>query len=277
MPRPFAVQIEEGGSGAGITHWMAVFGCARKVFLKKRHRVTTGSIATRTGTGYHGYQQCYHEQQIRGLDTKLVRFRQSNSRPWDPGEVALAAAERLFRNYRTKYPPDMFGKVLYTEKFLEVKDAPWLPEKMRITARLDMVVEATRKSAKLLFELTDLKLEPGIYVIDFKTLSNARWLPQYKLAVQLGFYQLIWNLDKRRRSAKNGLIVPVAIKDKNESRPYRFVHIPPPTRNTERIVYNALLQARDAMSVPIPKCNPNHCYDFGEECVFYATGRCKRY
>lgn len=277
MTRPFKIQIHTGGSGRGISHWMSWLDCARKTHLKGKYRGDLGTVATNTGTAYHGYQQCYHEQQIRGLDTNLVRFRQSNSRPWDPGETALAAGERLFRGYRVKYPPDMFGKVLYTEKFLEAKEAPWLPEKMRITARLDMVVEATTKSVAKMFELTGLLLKPGVYVVDFKTLGSARWINQYALEPQLGFYQLIWNLDKRRKSAKNGLIVAVAIKDKAESNPYRFIIIPPTTKDTERMIYNALRQARDASHALVPETNVRHCFAYGEECFFHATGRCKRY
>ena len=173
------------GSQSGYHYWKDWHTCPRKRFLDDQ-RISLGQTRRSSdnpnfaiGSIWHGFMEPFFKGN-RKLDTTLVRFSQGNRRIWEPAESARATGTRLFKDFRVKYKPDIFGKPVAVEKLHRVTKADWLPEGMVLTARLDLETKVAKKhTTKMAFEF-GVNVPIGDYVVDHKSAGSTRFFNNYE-------------------------------------------------------------------------------------------------
>jgi hypothetical protein len=267
------------GSGTGTSYYGQWHYCPRKRYLDDL-RIKMGLTTSMSdnenfaiGSVWHALMRIYFEDKVgRGFDTQLVRFAHSRRRPWAPAERARIVGERLFKDFRVKYPQDIFGKPTAVEKLYKATKAPWLPEGMILTGRMDLETYATKNHAKRIFAEFGLPIEPGEYIVDHKSSGGPRFLNSYEWSIQFVLYQLL-----RRKKGIKGLLANVGIKS-NPSQ-FRLIYIPPPSQDQVKMATEWLLQAKGFMSERPARCHAHHCYDYGsaQACPYGVSGECRRF
>ena len=109
--------LPHGGSGAGISTWMARgTGCLIAADLADQHPRKCGNQSLVIGTMTHEYLRLWRSGQIAA--GARVAFVDSHCGE-DPEDEWQDEAYRLFQNYSENESPNKFGPILWTEKHLE--------------------------------------------------------------------------------------------------------------------------------------------------------------
>ena len=135
--------LNRGPSPHGWHTWSPYLECPKRAAqLAGASRGGPTKPALLAGLIYHAFQEIYRSTGNRAIDTTTIEFSHSEGVAPDALRSARLIAERAFRIYRTKFPPDYFGKVLGTE----VSIAGVLPHIGKATARLDLLVQVKHAS-----------------------------------------------------------------------------------------------------------------------------------
>lgn len=273
-----------GGSPRGISFYKNAAGCGRRAVLdaeEKAQQTETGVIGEGSedvnhfavGVHYHRL----HELAIRG---------QRADEAWDMSDSAmspsLVEALRLFRGYMSMWGSvgaRFGGRTVATE--VSIPATPAGAEAIRaqfgddLTGRIDAVVDIDNPSAAQVN--TGLVIEPGRYLVDFKTASSHSqqhdWT--FRFSEQAAAYLHIYNLENPGNPAK-GMIFDLIVKHKNlVNKSFgAFLQIAavddvPMLRNLVQIGSHNMKDGG--------KANPTQCISGFQPCRHFKSGKCGRY
>jgi len=265
-----------GGSGFGQTFWRSlVYGCARRTLLGRKAKgddYSYMSPALVTGTIYHRLQEEYHTRK-EPWDVESVTYR-----PMPANVEAVLLGERLFRAYRARWDPDVFGDTVATEQRVEVPGGLGFPE---LAVTIDHTVKLNKRDVPRIRRVRHANLSPGYWIRDYKALSS--WgqsdFEKYTRDLQFMIYQMGWQAAHPKRKLQ-GMIIDVVTKT-IEPRFYAVVIRPPSARDRKIVKAFAELatavweQWKDLEAGDVP-CNPERCFDWHRTCP-YLNRACKRY
>jgi len=266
------IELHEGGTPHGITtieEW--VNGCSQKVYLNSQgEREQGSSLPLLTGTLLHALLEHYYKTQ-EAFDTDTISWKGADltNPSWPAAEMKAVSA---FREYRMHHAPDEWGAVLHTEFGFEINEhsvigvAPF-------TGRIDLIVQVSKKSAKVLKRTRGVDIEPGIWVVDHKSTSglNPNSVERHKLSLQGTAYTL---------AAEHVLKRPITgflINLIEVAQTHRVFTLP---------VFPSVLAERRLLAVTQAKCmatwpslenhrpNVSRCFDYNSVCPHWVSARC---
>lgn len=262
--------LNSTSSGTGNSFYNQA--CPRRAKLDKEFPELRPAFELQVGLIFHKLQELWRTDLLRAI--ALPEQEEVNND--DP----IAEAQRLFRAY-VSYYGDEQGK---PKDFITAAvEAPVLDEGefgVPFTMRTDAVVEATDLGCKL----RGLKLEPGFYLLDYKT-TGAKQSDQCikdDLNTQFKAYIHIWNKNKPECQVK-GLIVDRIIRYK------RDMMKPDPVTGLPKGLESTLIKAPTEKEVEAIKryyqwkkeflqtdyCNLDAC-SYPRICRHYTQGTCDR-
>jgi hypothetical protein len=244
-------------------------------------RTSMDTVATLTGSIYHKYQEIYrtHDKMQLGL----IDVSPSMLLTCDEFDQAKSMAVKLFDAYRGLYGPDDLGKVLAIEKALPSTEAFANKIHKRLglsaTCRIDLVVRVNRKVADALSERAGDDIEPGVWIVDFKTMSRRfqSSIDEYRTSIQFTMGQLLWNQENPRNKAK-GTLVDVAIKTSQPK--FELVKVGPLTSKRERTLSDQMalsdanVNTEDDLG-PYVQPNTAWCHAY-KTCMYETNGECPK-
>lgn len=266
------------GSPAGVHHHMQNITCARKAQLDQMRReqglpTPGGNKNTTIGSIAHGYMAIYYRggAKRRGFDTAKIQFRHKlqTETYWEECQVE---ADRVFRAYRATFSPVELGKVVAVEEPFVVKEAPWLPEGLVLTGRVDLIVDINAKVAKALSRWGHFL--PGRYIVDHKFVSriSPALLTSYNLSLQFVTYPQAWEAARPRGKPIAGTIVNIITK---ETKP-KFRRYQIPRQDDEVALLQSFLELSKKRALA-GEANLLACGNWQEPCGYFLTGECRRY
>jgi hypothetical protein len=287
-PSPILHTLPSGGSGQGLTYWTDEAICPRRAWLNKNEgsRGLPHDKALQAGVIYHALQDLYRRFPEPGFDTVRVEYVQDSGDREDVDEAARLEAERLFREYRTRFKPTDLGHVTSVEKFYDVSniELPWKPYGMPLTCRVDLETKIGATAQQRIRIARGVNVPLGNYIVDFKT--DAYRTPvtreRYLAEIQFPLYMLIRNAVEKKRPPVVGALIDVAFKTKSPD--FDLIYIPPPSKDTTEIVSAFLWhawkifqqEAQEAQNGDIPRTNPRACYSWNRPCPWLVAERCNR-
>ena len=275
-------QNEHGHSGRGLSWWSSFTNCPRRENLNNQLGLSQeeSDILTPTGVGsvFHKILEYYY----RGELDKIA---------WDLDNPNVVEALRLFGGYKLRFRPDEFGEVIGCEMDAvsgELSNAPTLSGPLGVqpfSARFDMVVCVDDKAlASLSGPPRYLPLmEPGVYIIDTKTMGLRPSDIDQKLRMRLQFtaYQMLWNNSQElieKYGPCKGFIANCVVKHKMlHDGSFFSVYCTPPSADQQQAVRSYLqycFALREAHGENF--ANASRCDTYGI-CPHYTSGLCKRY
>lgn len=281
--------VSSGGSGFGISFWKNWLGCQAKAMqleelaaearAKKTPAKLTEDKALLIGTIVHSYLELYYSlpgQRALKLNTTAVEFMDDTGNKLDVVADARLEAERIFRIYRARFPPNELGKVISVEEQLEGDAIDQAVHCRPFTSKPDLVVKIGQADIKRLKKTRriDLKdLGPGYYAVDHKTGGDGEYADEAYTNETQFTSQLLGLQAKYPRRAFKGLLVNVLPKDKRPD--FRTVVVPFPSSAKQQVLFSmlALAQRRryEAYKADGRFAYPNvtHCFDYRKRCAFY--------
>lgn len=290
--------FKHGGSTHGMSKWETAAKCGRKANLKVIHRERLDSArrqevenaeeveALETGTYYHALQ----ENGLRG---------QLEGAVWDQTDEAynihFTEAVRLFRGYQDAYGSALkrwganlvgveipLGGEPGSDLALEIERRMGAP----LTGRADAIIEIVDPAVAL--ENTGLDLEPGCYLLDFKTAKqkNSKQDWQFTFGNQEIAYTLMYNVEHPEAPIK-GFLFDLVVRhvklrkepelDKNgkvKAGKSFYAYLAQALDGDEAII-RALLDA-GAQNMAADRANPAECFSGFGACPFFEMGICNR-
>lgn len=278
---------QHGSSGRGISYWAKAASCGRKANLEEAAGPREARVegmdddpdALMVGTYYHQL----HEMKIRGQTSDLV---------WDGQNEAFTPsfteAVRLFRGYMDHWGSvgaRWGGHVVGTEVGIPQTDAG--RAKIRklfgddVTGRVDALVEVTDPAQ--VYENTGLTLEPGLYLLDFKSLKSHseqhRW--SYGFSLQAATYLEIYNLEHPEAPAKGMLFDCIfkhkalrKIPDAKGGSSFQ-AYLQAPNPSDPQVIEALVTLGKRNVSEDI--ANPAECLSGFSPCFWFRSGKCPRY
>jgi hypothetical protein len=277
-----------GGSARGISFWSKAATCGRKAVLDEQIKEEEADTHTdeedvgpmAVGTHYHRL----HELAIRGQRFDEV---------WDMRDSAMSAAMleaiRLFRGYQRDWGSvgqRFGGTAVGTEVGIPATEAgaQAIREEFGddLTGRIDAIVDVTDPEAA--FQGCGLALEPGRYLVDFKSLksNSAQHEWNYRFSLQAATYLHIYNLENPENPAK-GMIFDIIFKhanlrkvaDKKGGASY-MAYLQLPNSEDPKVI-QSLVQLGKRNIENEGATNPASCFSGFSPCKHFVSGRCGRF
>lgn len=278
LPTVIIPDWKSGPSSNGNSYWDRFqSGCPHQAGLDKQYADALRELAieadlpeaTDVGSAFHKILEHYY----RGTLSQVA---------FDDSIHYVKEALRLFKTYRSRFPPDEFGKVVGSE--IEFS----LPESLALdlvgvpafTGRIDLVVEVTQEAVEGLRRMEGRNLvslvTPGIYLIDHKTMKRHDRDVEKKFyhGFQFHVYQAAWNALYPDRPALGAIANCIT----RTLLPETFsVFVPPPTP-----VQCAAFKAHYAKSYALKQFfgddfkNRSKCFDWNKTCAHFNSGACDR-
>lgn len=268
------VYTMEGGSSAGFHHHMKFGQCPKKATLDGQHGDGPHNYSQGTAEGKvgHAFAELYYSGHV--FDPEDVLF--------DPPPPAWIRTEmsRVWREYRVKFPPDEFGRVISVEEGLggplveaAVGVAPY-------TMKADLVIhlENEEQCARLVSLRPELTgIQPGRYGVDHKFLKRkpSNLGLKYPNSLQFVGYQLGWNA-VHPETPVDGWIVNIVVKTKEVQ--FYSLFVPPPTELQVKAL-RVNLKFWKFIKEHFPNqtnAQEDYCFGFVEPCYWWKTGVCDR-
>jgi hypothetical protein len=282
--------IGGGGSGYGISFWKMWMVCVMRAHLAELAMVEArkrkepikmpAKKALVTGTVAHGFLELYYKLAMKNalkalkLNTLAVSFVDDAGDPLDVAEDGRLEGERIFRAYRSVYPPDELGEIVEVEKRYE---GPVIEKAVGIspfTFKPDMAICLDTSDTKRLVKTRRIKIAQGYWLVDHKTSGEREWTDRMFMdEVQFIAYCVAWQALYPKREL-NGLLVNVLPKTKRPE--FRTLVVPFPSPKRQQVLFNFLRQAQEKRAFAeeqFLKANITQCYN-PEPCAF--LGVCDR-
>ena len=253
----------EGGSGHGVSYWMAFLKCPKRYQYERQETMDERSPdgappAKETGTLVHKLLELYYDPSL--TDDHILEYDEGNDNP------AWHEALRLFEAYRERYPRNELGDVLHTELGLESRDSLESFGVDKFTGKLDAIIYLDEEAVDVLTMVRPTLgvLNPGIYLVDHKTAkSNMSTLPtQVKASFQFTAYQMLYQ-ERFPDLPIQGLIANYIFKHKNmdPDKSFRSLWVPPPSDEKKAALKETLAFAYDMkMRYGEGHANPAWCF-----------------
>lgn len=287
-PLPILQSLQGTGTPAGISGIRELAnGCAKKYWLNKDSEDTDslGSGALQIGTIAHALLARYYDSQDQRWAASAIKYTSTST--VDP--ECRREAERIFKAYRIRFPPNELGKVVGVEYSLPEKvNSEWNFETVQArtvgeavgiypySCQIDLAVDIKAKDVKRLRATRKLHLtKPGLYLVDHKTASsygNAA-MEKYIHDVQFTAYMMAWNAAYPEKQCK-GMLVNVLIKTKEPR--FETILVPPPNKKSKAIVRKIANRASIYIKNNYQAPNPDRCFDWGRSCKYLRSGECQR-
>ena len=204
--RVLSLAANSGGSGKGMSYYSVAARCGRKANLDTARReqfrdANAPAPATKNhfvvGSVYHKLQELAHGP-VNDLPIIDLNERWANPN--------VAEGVRLFKGWLRTWGAGFWGRTVAVEEHLEDTETFGVP----VTAALDMVVymdtEACERAKR-----RGLTLEPGHYIVDWKTADGPSNGVAYSEGIQALWYCYVWN-NQHPNMPVNGIIFDVVNK-----------------------------------------------------------------
>lgn len=289
-------ELETGSSDDGHHAIESFLACPRKARLdaeKKKEWRESGAPFTlensyyHIGVLFHAYQDLFVTGQIHSpKDLDDVEFvTDDRDRQVIIDYEANVEAKRLTAAWMTTYPHNLFGTALQTEfKLPHDQRVLDVVGRERFSGRIDLATKLDKKGAVRLANITEqfamhrLELDPGIYVIDWKTSSSAYGSlgDEYGNSFQIVGYMAAWNALFPKQQVTGALVV-VAVKTKTPK--FIFIRRGPPTPHELEALRTRHATERIFRAHPVLNnwANTGKCFPFLlKPCAHWISGACKR-
>ncbi len=257
-PKRTLTILNNGGSGRGPSHHMAVLRCPKRAVRRAEEKAANPQVyplkgAAGIGTVFHFFAEHYYDPN-KTLDGTVVKVTDLSE------ESVLQDGMELWRGYRSVYPDvGMYGEVVGTEIHLD-------DEELRLTGDIDMVVRMDATACRTFEHLANLEhetLTPGIHILDWKSKtrmpggSEAEVQRKWAARLQFSLYPMLWDRANPDEPCQGVLVVmPVkGLKGKPYSRErVKFYHIPTPseTRREAMLAFLTNAQALEEQAIAFP-------------------------
>jgi hypothetical protein len=254
---------------------MAFGKCPRAATLSAKHEHNSGSRGTREGTIGHAFCELYYGGQKFEPNEVIFTPKQ------DPAEVE--EMERVWLQYRDKFPRDEWGEILSIEEHLsgpEVENAVGIAP---YTGKVDFVCKLGDEESILRLVdsrpgLRNAPLKPGMVLGgDHKFLSrrNSNQEDKYIQSLQFTGYQLAYNAVHPEQPCE-GWIVNTVIKTKTVQ--FYTMFVPPPTEKQIKALRDALHYWKFLKEEFPEQTNPleDYCFGYVDPCWWLRQGMCDR-
>lgn len=300
------ITIEGKSSGRGLSYWTQFLRdpCMRKIRLAgELDEATESSDALQRGVVFHKLAELYHTGQLTmdrladGFD-----FVKPDGSTYEIGPKALSEAMTLATHWFTGVAPNGLGEVLGAEvKF----PAPDGPARAALNAILPHLDEGFTGAADLVTRIRSMSeaalvadafsqmgaplpmdLDPGIWLWDFKTVTDVSSAFRYESGYQEINYPWLFSLDNPdlRPEIRGFIYLVISIGRKRVPEPSIEVVVHP-FPNEEKISamirrLNAAKRVKDALMVDEDAPNRDACapkYANYPWCPFLTNGQCNGY
>jgi len=281
-------QTQHGSSGRGISFWSKAATCGRKANLDeaagpreaRQEAMDDDPDALMVGTYYH----LLHEFRAKGALDGLVW--DQTDQAWTP---SFTEAVRLYRAYVGHWgdPGQRYGgRIIGTEVPIPATDVG--KGRIRemfgddVTGRVDAILEVIDPAVAL--ENTGLELQPGVYLLDFKSLKahseQHRW--SYAYSLQAATYLEIYNLEHPEAPAL-GMIFDCIMKakhikkevDAKTGRSSYQAYLQLPAQNDKKVIEALVTIGKRNVNEDI--ANPSQCLSSWTPCYWFKSGKCQRF
>lgn len=274
MGIPIVGTEASSASVAGMSYWSSFHACPKQRYLDNLYGIGTDETeqeALGTGAVFHKLMELYYTNQLDQAELNL-------------DNANVVEGYRLFKGYKDLFPPDEFGEVIGCEfPFLIPEDYPTNVVGVRpFTGRIDMVVRLDDTHVQRLRETRNLPLmEPGIYLLDHKTMKQKRQTVDIEMRERFQFhaYMLAWDeFFGKKYGLCKGFIANCVVKHKNLV-PGSFFCVFSPFPDSDQMTALAvyLQQAYELRSRwGDQRANGDQCFKY-RVCNHFISGACKRY
>lgn len=267
---------KSGGSGKGMSFYQAALCCPNRATLSRAEEEDPdGSDAADIGTYFHKLAEAYYLD----IPSPVIEFAAINENP------AATEAQRLFREYRQRYSPYEFGRVVGCEIQLPKEDDRAARAKLdeefgaEVTIKPDMVIELDADHADLVSQHRKVEVQPGFYIVDHKTKKAKTRTLHYEMQfrAQFALYQYVWNQLHPDMQVK-GLLANIIFRYKNmDEDSFLTLLVPPPSPSEVAVVKGIVRDGARILSERGPSWkNPVHCFDWFRVCPHLMSGDCDR-
>jgi len=251
----------------GYSYYSALHGCLRRAAFGRAGG--DGGEDADFGTALHGWLAAYHQQ--RALP---ALSEDAPPRSCSPAECA--------RRYAALVPPDGYGEVQLTEQRLGVEDLCGWGEPYRGT--LDAVACLDDATVAGWQDRAGLQLQPGCYLIDYKTKkqTSEMLIPSLMGSPQFTGYHLVWQAVQPDVPLLGTLVV-VLFRYVNDPPPAGRRHVlpllvpPPDQADVARLRTVVIEGAERRRRLGDRHMSPARCFDFGRVCPVLDAEGCERY
>lgn len=272
--------IEVGtGTPFGLSHYQKVYDCGKRAhldheFFRDGTASLLGDYYQNVGSIVHGLLKPHYQTGLYNVDK--VRY---NKKVQDRERKA---AEKIYRKYRLKYPPDFWGKVVEVEQpyglarrgaqqqrraIADAVGAAPLP----YTFQPDLVVYLTKADLKRINVARGLSLKrEGFYLVDFKTYGNEWGLEEdrYLWGLQGTAYPLGWEAANKKKPV--GIIFDLIGRDETDETIFQPYPSPPRIRR----LHDWFKLIKRHIEAHGPQfANPNNCFT-KDVCPHWSRGAC---
>ena len=261
--------FSSAGSGSGLSHYKPYLGCAKQArYLEENPEPSSPAAAT----GIYGHRLL--ESYFKGETIHEVMISEHTS-----DDESFNKALTCVKQFKKKYPVDIFGRPLAIEKHIRTND-PNVVGISPFTCRIDLMTRVHQDTVKELpkeFELFDPinLIEPGYWLVDHKFFSQKRMNMETSLIDDLQFtaYPLAWNATQKQQV--KGTLVNVIIMTKKIRN--ILVVVPLPDYNKVKSLHNAMALIHQRMTAPELEANPLFCETYFGTCPAKKAGYCCGY
>ena len=300
------IVLNSKGSGRGLSHWGKFLKdpCMRRIRLSEENEQEGESSDTlMRGSIFHKLAELYHKRELNSDDLASGLDFVTETGETHPGATGKAISEaiQLMTYWVTGCPPDGLGKVIGTEvKFpvsengiAAVKTAlPFLDDDFTGAADIVTEIRSMAESANVGEMFTQfgaplkMELDPGIWLWDFKTLTDLSMSYKFESGYQEINYPWMFALDNPdlRDKIRGIAYIGIATGRKRVMEPSIdvIIHPFPHDQKIEAMLrrINAAKRVRDALLIDPDMPNREACaprYPNGSWCPHLESGQCDGY
>jgi len=261
------------GRYPGIYYYRSLLGCPRRRLLSKGlPEDPEESADSRVGRWFHALAAPYYTDEPVSMDFTTLEM--------DPDRTE---ALRLFEEYRRRFLPTEFGKVLGAEVEFPADDEQQMELEAffggPIGGKLDLLVNVGADEVDYLNRTRHVEMTPGIWIVDHKV-KRARSgdvVIQAQLDEQFALYAAAWNRLNPDRPVRGTLANIIFKYKKLDDHAFLTIQVPPPTELEIAVVREIIQEGcRIVKEKTRNWANPRVCFEFGRVCPHLISGACNR-
>jgi hypothetical protein len=271
----FDEALMTGGSERGIHYYITGAACPRKLAIQEAAKAAREegqfhpALRRDAGTCFHLLAELYHMGQLPN------GWQENYTCELNPD--AAVEGIRLFEFYQDITPVYQWGIPIDTEVPLDSRNAD-ADLGVLLTGSIDLVTRVTPAHAEELMSLTGTLVEPGLHLLDWKTMGQKRSTmhTEFGFSLQFRSYAHLWNTTKGRDPADmvKGIIVPVIVSHKKlTANSFVALYVDPP--NEEQVTELRQFLAAADRHIKTNFANLSQCFSPGAPiygpCPFIGT------
>lgn len=240
----FDEALTSGGSERGIHSYITAAACPRKSRLAEEAREAANgafwpAIGRDSGSCFHLLAALYHMQLLSNdwRDDWVCELH----------EAAALEGIRMFEFYQDFIPVDHWGTPIAAEVPLDSRncDGDW-PE--WLTGSIDLATRVNQQQADNLMSVVGAIVEPGVHILDWKTMGQKRQTLHTEMAFALQFrgYTHLWNTtkDRPKEDMVKGIFVPCVVRHKKmTTNSFVPLYVDPPGEEEVKQLFQFLVAA----------------------------------